>query len=107
MRISIEGDMDEIEDRLGITITASEGAKIDVSANGLSKKERLVLKAVKRDPGKALRSIQQTVADLDGSPWEYSGSWDDDREEVQSILGTLRNRDLVEVEGRSYYPTDE
>lgn len=107
MEITFRGDREELEEELGSLMydvnDVSEGTNYE---DLLTEEEQLVLQVVRESPGHALRTVQKKAASLDGSPWEYSGEWDSDRKDVRRILKTLRSRDLVRLDDRSYYPAD-
>jgi len=67
--------------------------------------ELFVLQGITKNPGVALRSVQATVASLEGSPIEDTENWSEKRTAVQSALQSLRNKDLVNQ--RSWYPNTE
>jgi len=103
IEVTITGEIEEIENKLGVSIeqvVEGNGVK-DVE---LSEKEELVLGAVEKQSG-ALRTVNKTVAEMDGSPFEYHADWDKDpREELQSILRRLINHGLVRLEENTYHP---
>ena len=104
LEVTITGEIGEIEDKLGISIEqAIEENEEDVE---LSEKEELVLDAVEQKSG-ALKTVNRTVAEIDGSPFEYHNNWHKDpREELQSILRSLINKGLVRLEDKTYHPAE-
>jgi hypothetical protein len=81
--------------------------KLDVDDDELSALELFVLQGVMKNPGVALRSVQSTVASLEGSPIEDTEGWSDERTDVQHALHSLRSKDLVYFNQRSWYPDVE
>lgn len=107
VEIIFRGEAHEIEDRFGVSLHDSERNTGEPDADELlTNKEEQILQTVRDNPGKALRTIQKKAAKLEDSPWEFSGKWDSDRKDVRRILQTLKSRDLVRLDKRSYYPAD-
>lgn len=95
VRIEDVPDMEELREQL------------DVDEEDISALELFVLRGVMKNPGVALRSVQSTVATLEDSPIEDTDSWSDYRTDVQSALHSLRSKDLVYLNQRSWYPNIE
>lgn len=82
----------------------TEDGFIEADELDLSTIELYALAAVLENSGRALRSIHKTAASFEDSPVEWTESWSDDRTTVQRALWSLRNKDLVELQQRSWYP---
>ncbi|ELZ21071.1 hypothetical protein C475_18973 [Halosimplex carlsbadense 2-9-1] len=99
---TLEGDVD-----VSVDADGDDGGQIAID---LTNEGRYVLAAVQESPGSALRVIHRTVNELDGTPFEgYSqeDGWNDEREEVQGLLWSLKSEDLVRNDGQQWYPTDD
>ena len=94
-------DVDEVLDTVE---DLSEDGVIDADELDLSTIELYALAAVLENSGRALRSIHKTAASFEDSPVEWTESWSDDRTTVQRALWSLRDKDLVELQQRSWYP---
>ncbi len=81
-----------------------EDGTVDAEEFDLSMTELFVLGAVMENSGRALRSIHKTAASFEESPIEWTESWSDDRTTVQSALWSLRDKELVSLQQRSWYP---
>lgn len=107
VEIIFRGEPNEIEERFGFSLHDAGEATVETeTVQLLTDDEQLILQTVKDNPGRALRSIQKMAAKLEESPWEYSGEWDSDRKDIRRILQTLRSRDMVRLDQRSYYPAN-
>lgn len=69
-------------------------------------KEEFVLRAVRANPGRSLRSIHRTVAKFDESPIEWDDEWGESRTDVQTALQNLRDLNLVRLDNRSWLPVN-
>lgn len=76
-----------------------------------TQEERIVLKAVNKDPGMPLRYIHEAATSFEDSPFAYSPAfgdgWNDERHKVQSILWELKKRGLAKNKDRDWYLTVE
>lgn len=119
LELTITADESELPLVVNALSTLEGDVAVSVGADGdhggrtaidLTEEERCVLAAVQESPGSALRVIHWTVNELDGTPFdEYlqEDSWNDEREEVQGLLWSLKGDDLVRNEGQQWYLTDE
>lgn len=100
-----EDEIDEVVDALGSL--ASDATPEDLpGVEDLSEAEASVLRAVRgAAKGMALRTVHREAAQIDDSI-TWVNEWGDERERVQSLLGSLRNKNLVRLESRSYYPVE-
>jgi hypothetical protein len=98
--IDVEGILETAEEL--VAEGSAESTELD-----LSETEFFVLAAVLKRPGWALRSVHRTAASFDGSPIEWTDSWSTERTNVQSALRSLRKKELVRLEQRSWYPEGE
>lgn len=73
----------------------------------LSEMELFTLAAVLKTPGRALRSVHRTAASFDDPPIKWTDSWSDERTSVRSALWSLKEKGLVRLEQRSWYPEQE
>lgn len=73
----------------------------------LTEEELYVIAAVQESPRSALRVIQRTANQLEGSPFtEYDEDegWNEERERIQSLLWSLSEDGWVENDGQQWYP---
>lgn len=98
-----------LEDGIDVSVGTDEDEG-DRGATDLTEGKRYVLAAVQESPGSALRVIHRTTNGLEGTPFEeYSqeDGWNDEREEVQDLLWSLKSDDLVRNDGQQWYPADD
>ena len=69
--------------------------------------ELFVLAAVRTNPGRPLRYIHKTAANIEESPIEWTESWSEERKNVRSALWKLKEINLVNLQKRSWYPAEK
>ncbi len=108
LNIEMNFEEDEIGKAAKVIEAVQEEASATVSVSGieLSVTESAVLEAVRNDAeGRALRTVHRKAAELEDSI-TWTDEWSDERTKVQTALGSLRNKNLVRLEDRSYYPVE-
>jgi len=107
IEVIIAAEVDEIGAVTNALSELNPEITVEDEEQDLSPTERAVLRAVRENPGRALRSVHETAAQYEDSPIEWVDSWGAERETVQSTLHSIRGQDLLRLEERSWYPVDE
>ena len=112
IEITIKADQSELSEVTEVLsgIDAETGVAIDdesdSAVDGLTEEELYVIAAVQESPRSALRVIQRTANQLEGSPFtEYDEEegWNDEREQIQSHLWSLSEDGWVGNDGQQWY----
>jgi hypothetical protein len=107
IEIRITASEDEMEEVTNALSELNAGVSTDRDALELSPTEIVVLRAVRENPGRALRTVHRNAASYDDSPIDWTEEWSNERTTVQSALRTLRSQNLVYLDQRSWYPEQE
>jgi len=105
-----ENELSEVAEMLSGLDAETEVADSDESESAvdeLTEEELHVIAAVQESPRSALRVIQRTANQLEGSPFtEYDEDegWNEEREQIQSLLWSLSEDGWVENDGQQWYP---
>lgn len=93
------------ESEIAVTRESDDGRELD-----LDEEERYVLAALQEEPGSALRVIHRTATEIAGSPfddYQQEDGWNDERQNVRSILWSFEDDGIVRNDGQLWYPTDD
>jgi len=116
IEVTIKADKSELSEvtemlsGLDAETQVADSDESDSAVDELSEEELYVIAAVQESPRSALRIIQRTANQLEGSPFtEYDEEegWNDERERIQSHLWSLSGDGWVENDGQQWYPGEK
>lgn len=107
IEVKITADNSEVGDVMSAIAALQDETTVEMSERDrLSGIEEAALRAVQGPAkGSALKSIHRSVAEIEDSI-EWTEEWSDERVRVQDALGSLRQKDLIRLQEKSYYPAD-